>query len=121
MSDILKQIRNPAGGHNDPQGNLAGLEPWSEEAAARRAAELGIELSEDHWDVVLFVRDYYRGRGAEAKAREILGALEEEFADDGGRRWLYRLFPGGPVLQAAHIAGIPEPDGASDPSFGVAH
>jgi tRNA 2-thiouridine synthesizing protein E len=121
MSDILKHIRNPAGATNDPESNLSGLEPWSEEAAMRRAADLGIELSDDHWDVVLFVRDYYRGRGPQANAREILGALEDEFGGDGGRRWLYRLFPGGPVLQAAHIAGIPEPSGASDPSFGVAH
>ncbi len=121
MSDILKHIRHPAGELNDPNGNLMDLAPWSEQAAGQRAAELGLELSEDHWDVVLFVRDYYRGRGAEASAREILGALEDEFVNDGGRRWLYRLFPGGPVRQAAHIAGIPRPQGVDDPAFGVAH
>lgn len=121
MSDILKHIRYPASERNDPEGNLSALTPWSEHAARQRARELGLELTEDHWDVVLFVRDYYRGRGSDANAREIAHALEEEFAQDGGRRWLYRMFPGGPVSQAAFIAGIPEPQGARDPSFGVAH
>ena len=121
MTDILKHIRYPATDRNDPDGNLLQLEPWSEEAALRRAEENGVEMSSDHWDVVLFVRDYFRGRGDAADAREIMNALEQEFADDGGKRWLYRLFPGGPVTQAARIAGIPEPGGASNPSFGTSH
>ena len=118
MSDILKHIRHPASGRNDPEGNLLDLGPWSEEAATQRAAQLDIEMSDDHWDIVLYVRDYYRGRGTEAHAREILEALEEEFSRDGGKRWLYRMFPGGPVLQSCIIADIPEPEGARDPSFG---
>lgn len=121
MSDILKHIRHPASERNDPDGNLMELAPWSEQAATGRAAELGIELSDDHWDVVLFVRDYFRGRGPAAGAREILAALEAEFAEDGGRRWLFRLFPGGPVRQAAQIAGIPRPPGTEDPSYGAVH
>ena len=84
-----------------------------------RAAEIGLEMTSDRWDVTLFVRDYYRGKGKQANAREILQALEEEFAQDGGKRWLYRLFPGGPVTQASQIAGIPLPSGASNPSFGT--
>jgi len=118
MSDILKHIRHPASERNDPNGNLLDPGPWSEKTAVQRAAAAGVEMSDDHWDSVLFVRDYYRGRGTEANAREILGALEEEFARDGGTPWLYRMFPGGPVLTSCVIAGIPEPGGARDPSFG---
>ena len=121
MSDILKSIRNPASRRNDPDGNLAELSPWSEKEALDRAGELGIEMDSDRWDVTLFVRDYYRGKGAQASAREILQALEAEFAQDGGKRWLYKLFPGGPVTQASQIAGIPMPRGASNPSFGTSH
>ena len=121
MTDILKRIMHPASNSNDPEGNLLQEAAWSEQAARDRAKTLGLELSDNHWDVVLFVRDYYRGRGQEASAREILNALSEEFAEDGGSRWLFKLFPGGPVTQAAQIAGIPVPADASDPSFGSIH
>jgi len=121
MSDILKHILHPATDRNDPNGNLLDLGPWSAEAAEQRAAELGISLSENHWDVVLFVRDYYRGRGRKADAREITEALETEFAQEGGSRWLYRLFPGGPVKQSSHIAGIPLPAHTANPAFGNVH
>ena len=121
MSDILKHILHPASQTNDPEGNLLELSPWSVGNAEERARNLGISMSDDHWDVVLFLRDYYRGRGSEADAREISTALEEEFAEDGGRRWLYQLFPGGPIMQASNIAGIPLPAHTADPAFGNVH
>ena len=118
MSDILKFIRHPSGSSSDPEGNLLTVGAWSEPGAMQRAEEAGVQMTDDHWDVVLFVRDYYRGRGDKATAREILNALEVEFSGDGGKKWLYRLFPNGPVTQASFIAGIPEPSGARDASFG---
>ena len=121
MSDILKHIMHPASQQNDPQGNLLEIGPWSASDADARARSLGLSMSEDHWDVVLFLRDYYRGRGNAADAREIMTAMEQEFADDGGRKWLYRLFPGGPIMQASQIAGIPLPPGTADPAFGNVH
>lgn len=121
MTDILKRIMNPASNSNDPDGNLLDEGPWSEQAAEARAKALGITLSDDHWNAVLFARDYYRGRGEQASAREMLNAMSEEFAEDGGRRWLFKLFPGGPVIQACKIAGVPVPDDAADPAFGSIH
>jgi tRNA 2-thiouridine synthesizing protein E len=121
MSDILKHILHPASQRNDPQGNLLELGPWSATAAEQTARELGIEMTDNHWDVVLFLRDLYRGMGAQADARSMLEALEQEFADDGGRRWLFRLFPGGPILQGSRIAGIPRPTGTTNPAFGNVH
>jgi len=118
MTDILKRIQSPASVHNDPQVNLFEATPWSEHEAAKRAAAIDIEMDDNRWDIVLFVRDYYRGRGADASAREMMKALQEEFTGDGGRRWLYQCFPGGPINQAAYIAGVPTPSGATDPSFG---
>jgi len=48
----------------------------------------------------------------------LLRILEQQFADAGGGRWLYMLFPGGPLRQGMRLAGLPEPDDVEDPSFG---
>jgi tRNA 2-thiouridine synthesizing protein E len=121
FTEILENLRDPAADRYDPNGNLEALPPWSMDEAEQRAAAIGIDMTEDHWEVVLLLRDYYCDQGSEADARQMLDALAREFAGDGGRRHLYRLFPGGPVTQGSQIAGIPLPANTMDRSFGTAH
>ena len=52
--------------------------------------------------------------------REIHDALEEKFHYKGGLKYLYDLFPGGPVAQGCKIAGLHIPAGATDKGFGSA-
>jgi tRNA 2-thiouridine synthesizing protein E len=59
--------------------------------------------------------------GPARSARELARELDREYADEGGRRYLYELFPRGPVVQACHIAGLPMPPGTRDLSFGSVH
>lgn len=108
-------------GRNDPDGHLLDLEHWSPLVARRRAAEQDIVLTEPHWAVIYCLRERYRVRGPAVSARELLRELEAEFAEEGGRRHLYGLFPRGPVLQASPIAGLPLPPGTLDLSFGSSH
>ncbi len=75
-------------------------------------------LTDEHWEIVIYLRERYREHGDAASAREILSELEEGFSGGHGRRRLYELFPGGPVSQASRIAGLPLPPYSSDPSFG---
>jgi tRNA 2-thiouridine synthesizing protein E len=121
FTEILGDIRPPSAGRYDPNANLEALPPWSMSEAEQRARDIGIEMSEDHWEVVFLLRDYYCDSGEEADALQMLDALAREFAEDGGKRYLYRLFPGGPVTQGSEIAGIPLPASARDASFGTAH
>ena len=103
----------------DPAGPMHGLERWSPLIAAQRAREEGIEeLSEAHWYVLYALRNRYRESGPAASAREVIRAIEKEFAAEGGRRYLYELFPKGPVSQGCRLAGVPAPPFSSDPSFG---
>lgn len=111
--DINKYIDSEA-----DQGYLAELDPWSEETAREAAAKEGITLTEEHWDVVRFLRERYRERGQPKSARRIVEELERRYGAKGGRRYLYRLFPDGPVTQGSRIAGLPLPPYATDPSFG---
>ena len=52
------------------------------------------------------------------KVRELLDALDEKFHGKGGLKYLYSLFPGGPVAQGCRIAGLQAPAGSTDMGFG---
>jgi tRNA 2-thiouridine synthesizing protein E len=118
MPDVLQVIANEAVLDKDPRGNLIGLEDWSPQMAEKIASGLGIRLTPAHMAVVQFLRDQFRDNGPAASGRLVLTALQERFAKEGGGRYLYRLFPGGPVSQGSRIAGLPEPPGSHNDSFG---
>jgi len=104
----------------DHYGNLVELDDWSPEIARGIAKESGLELTDDHFKVLNFLRDYFINQnGSMEDAHQILRSTEEYFADQGGRRWLYLLFPGGPMVQGTKIAGLPVPPHATDPHFGT--
>jgi tRNA 2-thiouridine synthesizing protein E len=121
MYDINKLINQISLGRSDPESNLLDLEHWSPHVAQRYAVEEGIELSEAHWAVVYCLRERFRVNGLAPSARDLSREMETEFASEGGRRFLYELFPRGPVVQACHIAGLPLPPGTRDLSFGSVH
>ncbi len=93
--------------------------PWDRDIAAARARELGIELTDAHWEVVKFLRDRFREQGQVEHARDLHPVMAEKWKAQGGLKYLYTLFPGGPVHQGSYIAGVPEPHDATDPSFGT--
>ena len=103
----------------DPDGNMFDLDHWSPLTVRHMADQEGLgELSDAHWHVIYLLRNLYRERGETMNTREIMHLLEQEFIDEGGRRYLYELFPNGPVNQGSRLAGVPVPPHASDPSFG---
>ena len=118
MADIMSYIRNRDALETDPGGFMLDLDEWSEALALERANAEGIRMTDDHWGVVRFLRERYRHAGPSGHAREISQAMEEAFHAQGGSRWLYRLFPGGPVRQACFLAGLPVPGDSSNASFG---
>ena len=121
MLDINHIIENEAQHRLDPEGHMYGLEHWSPLTAEQLAREEGIEeLTEAHWHVIYALRNLYRENGRSANAREVMHMLEQAFVEEGGRRYLYELFPKGPVSHGSRLAGVPVPPYASDPSFGWA-
>lgn len=91
---------------------------WTEEQAIRLAKTQHITLTEAHWAVIRFLRRHYENAGNVRHARELAEALAERFSAEGGLRYLYQLFPGGPVNQGCQLAGIAVPKDAADGSFG---
>ncbi len=119
MLDINKAL-DEVGGH-DPEGHMYGLPPWSREIAKKNARDEGMdELSEMQWQVIYSLRGLYRKNGQAESARQIIRVLEKDFHEEGGRRYLYQLFPKGPISQGSRLAGVPAPPYSNDPSFGWA-
>ena len=116
--DINQYINKEWDVNRDPEGHLEELDPWSKERALDVAQEQGIEMTDSHWDVVNFLRDRYVREGQAKSGRIVVEALEQQYADKGGKRYLYTLFPHGPVTQGSKIAGLPLPAYTTDPSFG---
>jgi len=94
-------------------------EGWTPAAAAETARHEGLEIGDDHWETVRALQEYY-ARHAETTVnlRELRDALDEKFHHKGGMKYLYALFPGGPVAQGCRVAGLKAPAGAVDKGFG---
>ena len=118
MLEIIKAFASVAGSSYDRPCNLEALDPWSESIAIVLAEKEGITLTPAHWEVIEALRNHYQEFGLEANARSLLKRMEVEFAELGGKKYLYDLFPRGPVNQACRIAGLPLPPHSSDPAFG---
>lgn len=92
---------------------------WARASALRTAQQEGLMLNEDHWRAVRALQEYYsRHKDIAVNMRELHDALDELFHDKGGLKYLYQLFPGGPVAQGCRVAGLKAPAGASDRGFG---
>ena len=121
MLDINHIINEESLNHHDPDGNMFGLDHWSPKVAMQLARQEEIEeLTEAHWQIIYALRELYRKNGSAANARSVNHVLEQSFEAEGGLRFLYELFPKGPVSQGSRLAGIPAPPYSSDPSFGWA-
>ena len=92
---------------------------WTPAAAVDAAAKEGLELGDEHWEMLRALHEYYARRATSAvNLRELHDALDEKFHHRGGIRHLYLLFPGGPVAQGFRVAGLKAPAGATDKGFG---
>lgn len=94
----------------DAQGYLKNSDDWNESMAVLLAQQEGIELTEEHWIVVRFVREFYMEFNTSPAIRMLVKAMTQKYGEEkGNSRYLYRLFVKGPAKQATKIAGLPKP------------
>lgn len=118
------QATNPAlveASASNEAGFLVELDDWSETLAQSLATEENIQLTDEHMDILKYLRKYYDKHGQGYHARTLLNVLEFEFGKWEGKKHLYELFPKGPVSQGCKLAGIPLPPNCNDASFGSSH
>ena len=97
----------------DENGYLVNLEDWTEDVAKVLAVGEEIEMTEEHWNLVKFLRGYYDEYQIAPAVKVLTKAIatEKEMDKKVASEFLYGLFPKGPGLQACKIAGLPKPTG----------
>ncbi len=96
----------------DEDGFLVDMTEWSEDVALALAKTEEVEMTDNHWEVVNFLREYYEEYKIAPMIRILTKALGKKLGKDkGNTKYLYELYPAGPAKQACKIAGLPKPTG----------
>ena len=96
----------------DEEGYLANISEWNSDLAEAMATEDGCQMSENHWEVVNFLREYYDEFQIAPAVRVLTKAIGKRLGKEkGNSKYLYELFPYGPAKQACKYAGLPKPTG----------
>lgn len=92
------------------QGFLVKYGDWNEAVAKQLAWHNQIDLSAEHWEIILFIRGYYLQFKHLPNARVFTKAVAKKLGEEkGNSRYLHKLFPDGPLKYACKLAGLPKP------------
>jgi tRNA 2-thiouridine synthesizing protein E len=94
---------------------------WNRARSVILATNEGLELNDQHWHVISYLREQYLEQGLPRVARTTARALNKQYAAQGGNKYLHNLFPGGPVTQGSRLANLRTPVNATDISFGTSY
>ena len=90
----------------DEDGFMQDPDVWNEAVAAALATTEGVDdLTEDHWKLVKYLRDYY----LQFRVAPMIRKLCKETGFN--LKKVYELFPSGPAKGACKVAGLPKPTG----------
>ena len=96
----------------DEEGYLANLTEWVPGVADVMSKEDDLVLTDEHWDIINFLREYYEEYQIAPAVRVLTKAVGKRMGKDkGNSKYLYNLFPYGPGKQACRYAGLPKPTG----------
>lgn len=95
----------------DAEGYLIDPESWDELTACQIASETGIELGEDHWEILRFMRAYWTDHRVAPDVRHVVDFLVKErgFDKKRAKEHLFNLFRFDYVRYACKIAGMQRP------------
>lgn len=92
----------------DAEGYLLDLSDWSEAFACAQARREGLLLTDEHWQVIRFLREYFHAHGVQAQVRAMIRHFAQAWGPErGNNHHLHDLFPvGGPQKQGNRVAGL---------------
>ncbi|GAL34389.1 tRNA 2-thiouridine synthesizing protein E [Vibrio maritimus] len=94
----------------DAEGYLLNHQDWEQGMITILAEQEGIEVTNAHLEVVLFVREFYEEFNTSPAVRMLVKAMEKAHGPEkGNSKYLFKLFKKGPAKQATKLAGLPKP------------
>jgi tRNA 2-thiouridine synthesizing protein E len=102
---------NKAMPQRDDEGYLVNPEDWTPELARSLAQEESLQLEDQHWLVIDFIRDQFDQHQVTPDIRHAAKFLAGQAGLDKkhGKARIFELFPYGYVKQACKIAGMRRP------------
>lgn len=93
------------------EGFLEDATAWTPDVAKLIAGESDISLTESHWEILWFLRDFYQHHEISPPSNRLfVKAVKEALGEEKGNSiYLMQLFPGTPAKTACRIAGLPRP------------
>ena len=96
----------------DEEGYLIDLSQWNKEVGEELAKTESVDMTDGHWEVIDFLREYYDEYQIAPAVRVLTKAIGKKLGKEkGNSKYLYELFPYGPGKQACKYAGLPKPTG----------
>ncbi len=96
-------------------GNLQDGSQWNEKVTEFMAKKEGITLTDEHWELIAFLRQFYFKYGITPMVKLLQKHLSKKLGKEkGSEDYLYNLFPEGSARQGLRIAGLPESQGCID-------
>ncbi len=92
----------------DGEGYMVNPGEWSEEFVRQLAAQEGLELNSEHWEIIRFIRNWFADHGHQASVRDMIKHFRKLWGCDRGcNHYMHKLFPkGGPQKQGNRLAGL---------------
>lgn len=88
---------------------LVDANDWNEEVALVLAKDEGLEMTQEHWDVVNYLRsEHFDNGGNEPNERTILKDMGKKWGRKVSSKEMYLMFPTMPSKQGRKIAGLPQ-------------
>ena len=90
----------------DEDGFLSDPKIWDQTVALDFASTEGVaQLTDQHWKVINYIRNYYIEFGIAPMIRKLCKETGFKLNE------IYNLFPSGPAKGACKLAGLPKPTG----------
>jgi TusE/DsrC/DsvC family sulfur relay protein len=91
--------------HVDEEGFMTEYAEWDETLGKTLAAQIGIDMTDDHWKAIRFLREDFVAQGETPTLRRVstVGGIPT--------KQLFVLFPQKPAKKMAYVAGLPKPHG----------
>jgi tRNA 2-thiouridine synthesizing protein E len=89
----------------DDEGFMTNYDEWDEALGKELATLIGIEMTDEHWKAIRFLREDFKAEGETPTLRRVstVGGIPT--------KELFTLFPKKPAKKMAYVAGLPKPVG----------